>query len=193
MTSQALIDAIAVTAELCGTTLSAPAQRQLAADLARYPEDQVFGALAKCRRELKYRLTIAEIISRIDDGRPGPDEAWAMLPKGEEETVVWTPEMMAAHSASRHAETDQARRAAFREKYLALVAEAREKCTPPCWHVSIGWDKNGRDAPLTAAILAGRIELDSVRHEMSPNAVAMLEQRQPDPELPPPVKLKLVR
>jgi hypothetical protein len=69
--SSRLSEAVAVTLELTGTTLSEVAARMMADDLARYPEQQVMGALTRCRRELKGRLTIADVISRLDDGRPG--------------------------------------------------------------------------------------------------------------------------
>ena len=71
MPSKALLQAIAVTAELTGTQLSEGAARVLAADVAPYPEKQVMGALVRCRKELRGRLTVADIIARLDDGRPG--------------------------------------------------------------------------------------------------------------------------
>ena len=91
--STSLLKAIAVTAELTGTTQSAAAAEIMAQDLARFPESQVLSALTMCRRELKGRLTIADVIQRLDDGRPGAEEAWAMIPKSEGSTVVWTAEM----------------------------------------------------------------------------------------------------
>ena len=78
-----LLQALAVTAELTGTELSEPAARVMANDLAAYPVQQVLGALTRCRRELKGRLTVAAILERLDDGRPGPNEAWAMIPQDE--------------------------------------------------------------------------------------------------------------
>jgi hypothetical protein len=33
------------------------------------------------------------VIERLDDGRPGAEEAWAMVPKDEEESAVITGEM----------------------------------------------------------------------------------------------------
>ena len=76
-----LAEALAVTAELTGTELSVAAAKVMATDLAAYPRQQVLGALARCRRELKTRLTMAAVIERLDDGRPGAEEAWAMIPK----------------------------------------------------------------------------------------------------------------
>ena len=54
-----LIDALAVTAELTGTDLTKAAVKVMARDLRVYPLGQVLGALTRCRRELKGRLTIA--------------------------------------------------------------------------------------------------------------------------------------
>ena len=65
-----LLKAIAVTAELTDTDLSESAARVMAEDLAVFPENQVLGALVKCRRELKGRLRIGDVIDRLDDGRP---------------------------------------------------------------------------------------------------------------------------
>ena len=94
--TESLLQAIAVTAELTATQLSQSAARVMAQDLARYPEAQVLEALTRCRRELKGRMTIADVLTRIDDGRPDPEEAWAMLPKDEGSSVVWTEEMAQA-------------------------------------------------------------------------------------------------
>ena len=91
--SSKLIEAVAVALELTGTVLSEAAVRVMADDLSRYPEYQVLVALTRCRRECKGRMTISDVLSRLDDGRPGVEEAWAMAPKGESDTCVWTDEM----------------------------------------------------------------------------------------------------
>ena len=72
-----LLQAIAVTAELTATELSKDAARALADDLDGYPVHAVLNALRACRRELTGRLTLAAVIQRIEDGRPGPEEALA--------------------------------------------------------------------------------------------------------------------
>ena len=94
--SENLLKAIAVTAELTDTDLSEAAARVMAEDLAMYPEKQVLGALIKCRRELKGRLRISDVIERLDDGRPGPEEAWAIIPRSESDSVVWNRDMAEA-------------------------------------------------------------------------------------------------
>jgi hypothetical protein len=96
MPSRELIEAVAVTAELCGRTFSEAAARVFVSDLSRYPETQVIAALGRCRREVKGILTVSDVVSRIEDGRPGVEEAWSMLPIRESQTAVWTDEMATA-------------------------------------------------------------------------------------------------
>src|ERR1043165_278765 len=123
--STLLLKAIAVTAELTGTTMSEAAASVMAEDLTRYPENQVLVALTRCRRELRGRLTIADVIQRLDDGRPGPEEAWAMIPQDEAPSVVWTQEMASAFGIALPLMDDPvAARMAFKEAYAKAVAKA---------------------------------------------------------------------
>ncbi|WP_250512678.1 hypothetical protein [Caballeronia sp. INDeC2] len=162
-----LIQALAATAELCGTNLSEAAAKLLLMDLAEYDERAVMVALSKCRRELKGRLTLAEIVTRIDDGRPGAEEAWAVLPFDEATSVVWTQEMSAAFWIAQPL-IDQgemvAARMAFKESYLRLLGEAREKRIAAKWTVSLGHDKDGRQPVIAAAVEKGRITHDFARN-----------------------------
>ena len=101
MPSIELLQAVAVTAELCGRTFSEGAARMFVHDLAGFDEQAVMKALARCRREVKGILTIQDVVSRIDDGRPGVEEAWAMLPLDEAQSVVWSAEMAEAFGVAR--------------------------------------------------------------------------------------------
>lgn len=155
-----LAKAVAVTAELTGTNLSETAIEVMLDDLARYPESQVMGALTRCRRELKGRLTIADVLTRLDDGRPGVEEAWAMAPKGESESVVWTEEIAKAMTVVNDlldAGDAVAARMAFKEVYQRLCQEARDKGIPVAWSVSLGWDAAGRESVIRAAVEKGRL------------------------------------
>ena len=166
-----LYEAVAVTLELTGTSLSEVAARIMAEDLARYPEAQVMGALTRCRRELKGRLTIADVISRLDDGRPGVEEAWAMLPKDEQTTAVWTVEMSQA-SAVVHDLLDRgdevAARMAFKEAYSKACQLARDRGEPVSWSATLGWDKGGRESVLKAAVVAGRLSREQISIYLPP-------------------------
>lgn len=161
--SEALLKAIAVTCELTGTVVSKAAARVLANDLAAYPEKMVMGALDRCRKELRGRLTIADVVARLEDGRPGPEEAWSIvLPALEDErvTVVWTDEMAHASFGARHlviSGDKVAARMAFVESYRHLVNVARDAGTPPKWVPSLGLDPFGREGPLREAVRLGRL------------------------------------
>jgi len=184
MASVELIKALAATAELCGRTFSEEAARMLAYDLEGYDERAVMRALSRCRKELKPGQFCAEaVISRIDDGRPGVEEAWAMLPHDEYTTTVWTEEMSAAWGVAypliNEGETVAARMA-FKEAYTKRVSEARDQRLPVRWTASLGHDKNGRETVLTDAMEKGRLTANQVSvllpyHETSPQMQQLIE------------------
>lgn len=158
-----LIKAIAVTAELTGTELSEAAARVFAEDLSGFPLPQVLGALVRCRREVKGRLSLSDVITRLEDGRPGAEEAWTMIPRNEAESVVWTDEMRSAFAAAGAllAEGDAiAARMAFKEKYSAEVQKARNEGVPAKWILSAGHDPAGRKEAITQATAKGLIAQD---------------------------------
>lgn len=155
-----LLRALAVTAELTDTTLSDAAARVMADDLGQYPHAQVMVALTRCRRELRGRLTIAAVLERLDDGRPGPNEAWAMIPQDEDGSVVWTDEMAQAYGVAAPLLAEKqviAARSAFIEAYEKIVSLARADRKPPHWTPSLGHDKRTRAPALEAAARLGRI------------------------------------
>ena len=163
MIDSELVDAIAVTAELTGTQLSTGAARVFSQDLAEYPLDGVLAALNRCRREVRGRLTLADVISRIDDGRPGVEEAWMALPYDEARSVVWTDEMCQASAGLLGSDDKIAARMAFKERYQALVRTARDRKLPVCWTPSLGHDRAGRESVLLAAVNEGKITLTHAR------------------------------
>lgn len=181
--SKALLQAIAVTAELTGTTMSEVAARVMAEDLSRYPEPQVMEALTRCRRELRGRVSIADVLSRIDDGRPDAEEAWAMVPKDEAASVVWTEEIAQAFGVAypllRSGELIPARMA-FLERYRNAVRSARDKGKPVRWTPSLGHDAGGRESVLIEAVKLGRLPREHV--------AGLLPHR----EIPPPEVLEML-
>src|SRR6185436_1156205 len=114
-----MLEAIAVTCELTSTSLSEAAIRVMVDTLSQYPEPQVLGALKKCCKELRGKLTLADILTRLDDGRPGVEEAWAMLSRvlgNEQASLVWTEEMREAYGVVAPLADDPiAARMAFKE------------------------------------------------------------------------------
>lgn len=154
-----LIEEIKATAEIYGKQMSEMAAILLIGELKAFPESAVQFALGKCRKELRTFPTLADIISRIDDGRPGPEEAWAMIPKDEYSSVVWTEEMAEAFGVARGMiETDEiAARMAFRETYSKLLAASRSAGVPVKWTPSFGVDKESRAAAVELAVQKNRI------------------------------------
>jgi hypothetical protein len=166
MPSSRVLEAVAVTAELCGRTFSPAAAAVFVGDLSGFPDETVLNALARCRREVRGVLTVSDVISRIDDGRPGPEEAWAMLPRDEKATVVWTDEMIQAWAIAQpmlDAGEDIPARMAFKETYVKLVSEARDKKIAVHWQPSLGHDTNGRAEPLQRAVEMGRLSVEHVK------------------------------
>ena len=159
--SKSVLEAIAVTCELTSTNLSEPAIRVMVDTLSEYPEPQVLGAMRKCCKELKSRLTLADILTRLDDDRPGVEEAWAMLSSvlgNEQASLIWTDEMREAYGVVAPLADDPiAARMAFKERYMVLVSDARDRHEPVKWSASLGYDLTLREAVLRDAVERKRL------------------------------------
>lgn len=175
----AIAEALAVTAEVCGTDLSEAAVRVMLADLSEHPQAAVLAALGRVRREHKGRLSLAAILERVDDGRPGVEEAWALVPKDERDTAVMTREMQRALYAVQGLINDGdeiAARMAFKETYSREVAQAKARGDAVEWQASVGWDATGRVAPLAAAVEKGRIPVEiALQYVHGERAVDLLQ------------------
>lgn len=171
---RALIEAISLTAEICGQALSPAAAEMLAEDLADFNEGAILAALARCRMELQGPLKMTEILARIDDGRPDADQAWAMMPMSELASVVWTDEMAQAWGISLpllNAGDAGGARAAFRDVYAKAVLEARIRRRPVHWVPSLGSDVAGRERALLDAVRKGRLSAAHAR-QLLPAGIA---------------------
>ncbi|MCD4505538.1 hypothetical protein LQR30_15675 [Chromobacterium piscinae] len=172
-----ILEAVAVTAELTGTELSAAAQMVMVRDLLGYPKESVLRALSRCRRELTGRLTLAAILDRLDDGRPGADEAWGVVARAlgdESETVVWTEEMASAAVPARELMMlgDKiGARMAFRDAYERIVSDARGERRSVSWRVSAGNDADRRASAIVRAVELGRLPADQAQALLPAQAV----------------------
>ncbi len=156
----ALVEAISLTAEVCGLALSPAAAEMAAHDLAGFNESAVMAALARCRMELRGPLKILDILERIDDGRPSVDDAWTMMPKTEAESVVWTDEMAQAWGIASpllNAGDVNGARKAFIDTYGEAVLHARIKRQPARWVPSLGNDVASRESVLLDAVRKRRL------------------------------------
>jgi hypothetical protein len=161
-----LIERIAIAYEVCGGVKNSSGAAQVIFNtLKKYPYAAVCAALERCISEVP-RLSLAEIIKRIDDGRPGTEEAWGMIPKSEHETVVWTHEMSTAYGACHRLIKSGdfiAARKSFIEAYQRLLVAARAKKTSVKWTVSPGTDKSHQDGIVKQALAAGKIDTETAR------------------------------
>ncbi|WP_194722275.1 hypothetical protein [Noviherbaspirillum malthae] len=179
-----LVEAITLTAEVCGQALSRAAAELLADDLADFSEDDVMTSLARCRLELQGPLRVKEILLRLEDGRPGVDEAWALLPRDERTSVVWTEEMAHAWGAvlpMLESGDVGGAQTVFRELYVKCVLEARLRREPARWTPSLGSDVAAREQVLREAVEMGRMtaaHAEQLLQGSSKDAeeVALLEQ-----------------
>ena len=181
-----LLEAIAATAEIMGTTISPAAAVMMVKDLSDYKHDDVIAAL-KIVRSGSGRFNLKEIVDALakvcPDGRPGANEAWAMMPKDEHASAVMTEEMaQALHIAQPLIDDgDQyGARMAFVEAYKRIVDAAKLEGTPVKWFASLGFDKEERTSVIADAVRLGRLKQDHAASLLPPEkAVAMLENLNP--------------
>lgn len=122
---------------------------------------------------------------RRADGRPGPEESWAIALQAldEAETVVWTPEIRQAWAAARLLALDGdtiGARMAFKEVYPRLVDEARGRGEPVSWEVTEGHDTKRRAQAVAHAVQTGRLALPAPGDSHSPAHADVLALAAPD-------------
>ena len=123
---------------------------------------------------------ILEIIDRImPDGRPGAEEAWAMIPQDEQSSCVMTDEMTEAWGIAKSLIDDGDRigaRMTFKEVYSRLVDASKQAGTPVRWFPSLGSDAAGRAPAMAEAVRLGRLGVDHVRRLLSPEQMDIVLQ-----------------
>ena len=202
-----LIKAIGVTFELSGSPLTKEAKSFAIRVLEDYPEDSVRKALEKCVTQVHGKMSLAKIIEQIDDGRPGPDEAWARLPKTEAESAMMTAEMGAAYDTIRGLMTSGpecsvggdgrtyqkidmiAARKAFLEAYKRLTSDARQAGDKVKWIFSGGHDASRHEGVLRDAMRKGLIDPEQAQYHCPDLIGEMKEVPQLSGEVVPPEEL----
>lgn len=146
-------------------------------DLNMYSEEQLLDSLKKCRSELKFFPSIAEIKERVNDGHLSPNEAWAMCPKSEDDSVCWSEEMRDAyfsvHSIVRNGDLIAAR-VGFIEKYKELIRDSRSNMTQIKFELSIGNDKSLRETSIQRAVFLGCITTEKAKQLLPENSDLLL-------------------
>lgn len=156
-------------AEAFGEPLTEQRQEIYCAGLADIPRQQLQTAFKRARYELRWFPKLAELrelagaLFQGSDGRPGPEEAWARMPKGdrmEDDSVVWCDEERVAYGACRSLllEGDLiGARMAFKERYEKELAEARSQGRPVNWTMSAGFNVEHRLSTLANAVQERRL------------------------------------
>lgn len=163
-----ILEGLAVVAEVTGAELSKPALQVMERELSAYHEQAVLRALQRCMRELKHRMTLADVVERLQegDGRPSADEAWAMALAGMDENATVTlnediaEAMQIAHPIYEDGDKVGARMA-FRAAYERIVEKARGEGKTVKWWASIGHDAQMREAGLRDGIERGLLPSDT--------------------------------
>lgn len=120
----------------------------------------------------------ADILAQIegrsaDDGRPGPEEAWATAIRGTDEsaTIVWTAETAEAWRIAKPVfdlGDEVGARMAFKEAYTRLVSESRALRIQALWSPSLGHDQSRRAAAIDDAVSAGLLSAPAVAGLLPP-------------------------
>lgn len=155
-------------------------------ELSGYPAAHVLAALSRCRKELR-KLTLADILDRLPNGHPGPEEAWGTISRAmghEALSLVWSDEMREAYGiANSLADDPVAARMAFKESYQKLVSQARSEGRQPSWSVSQGTDRADRERAILEGVKQGRIAPAYAQkllpHPDDPQARALLAELTP--------------
>lgn len=123
--------------------------------------ENAFRAYAKDKKNRRKMPLAGDLTEYLDaaTGRPGADEAWALIPKSEEASGMVTREMLAAWDTVRtlYEEDRTAARMGFRDAYERFVKLARAEGQKVEWIASMGSDPSLRAIALDRGVAAGRI------------------------------------
>lgn len=115
----------------------------------------------------KFMPKPAEYLQHIPDGHPSAQESWAMMPKDEDESVIWSEEQRKAYAVAAPLIAEGNISGAFfayKEAYEKLVSESKFSRKKPKWEPSFGMDKSGREVAVIKALEKGRLKLDEALH-----------------------------
>lgn len=185
-----LVKMLAATAELMGAQLSGPALSVMAKDFSSYDVNLIEHALKNVRLN-HTRFSPAAIQKEIEalhpDGRPGADEAWAMIPSNEYVSIVWNDEIIAAYNICKPLANEGdlvAARMAFKQAYDRLVAQNKMDGILPKWQVSLGYGQEGREEAVKRAVQMRRITPEQAQillpykdNDNIEKAVALLQEK----------------
>ena len=175
-----LLRMLALTAESCGSEISAELLATWILDLESYQVDAILEALKQVRFFHSGRLTLAAIHDRIPGGHPSPEQAWAMCPFDESRAAWWTAQMQEAFNAAYdHVEDGDrvAARMTFLEAYRPLLEAARANRETPQWKITLGTDKSATNAAIREGVAKGYISAAGARRMLPEPEITSDESR----------------
>lgn len=137
----------------------------LAMDLEGFTPKTISDAWVRYRKNAKNTRmpNVGQLVELIEDGNPCAQIAWGMMPKSEDDSIVWSDEMREAWAVSwpliREGNVTGAY-FAFKEAYEAAVLKCRTSGKSPKWSASFGHRKSGRELAVVEAVSTKRISLD---------------------------------
>lgn len=134
--------------------------------LSDYPISHVLAAIKAHNKRSRFAPTAADIVDLLETKHQhlSADEAWALCPKDEGATVVWTSEIAQAYAACSGMVADGDKigaRMAFKGAYERICNLSKLQNKRPSWLVSVGHDRAQIEAVITSAIKLGRISQEN--------------------------------
>lgn len=136
--------------------------------LSNFPKGSVEKSVSNYIRTNKFKPQLSDIVqgctAQVPNAWISADEAWALMPKSENESCMMTnetAEAMAAASPLLDVGDKVAARMAFRGAYERLVERAKLEGRKPVFFPSFGDDKDLRASMLGKAVKAGQYSLDA--------------------------------
>lgn len=129
----------------------------LGREVAHLSEAEFYGALQRCKAELRFPPLPVDITDRCPSlAVQGADEAWVTIgSSSERDTVVCTDLTLAVWGEVATEPDPTARRMAFRKAYERLASAYKTAGRRPQVTVSLGSDPSGRDEPIKRAVQNG--------------------------------------
>lgn len=134
--------------------------------LKGFPDGVVLAAATRHIASSKWKPQLADILAlcQAQDGGGwlGADEAWALMPKTEDESAMLTQEIAEAITAATpllEMGDKVAARMAFKDCYSRLVERARIEGRQPRYFPSFGTDPHGRVQMLARAVQSGQVTM----------------------------------
>lgn len=165
MSQSKMLGLIQLIAECHETEISDARAAMIESDLRGCSIDEINLAWKKYRSNPANNKmpTAAQLIQNIPDGHPSAQESFALLPRDEDSSVVWSEEMRTAYGVCETFLREGNINGAFfayKETYERLVQESRSMRSKPKWSASFGFNKSGRELAVVTAIEKQRISLE---------------------------------